>query len=187
MARRHFSQAEKINIADVGTGSGCIAVALAHELTNAEVLALDQSSAALEVARRNASRHGVDSRIQFLISNLLQKAENAENNSTFIPPLHMAVSNPPYVAETDHASVEREVREFEPHEAVFAGPSGREVYERLIPQAAQALIPGGCLALELGYDAEEWMRGQMIPPVWTEVQWRRDLAGITRVVTARRA
>jgi release factor glutamine methyltransferase len=97
----------------------------------------------------------------------------------------MIVSNPPYVAAGD-ANVMPEVRRYEPPAAVFAGESGMEVYARLIPQAVPALVPGGYLVLELGYDVEERVRALLPPDAWDTVEWRSDLAGIVRVVSARR-
>ena len=182
MARQHFPEVAECNIADVGTGSGCIAVALAKELPQAKIFALDRSSAALETARDNAKRLGVEQRIEFLLSDLLSPSSGEK-----LPPLQMVVSNPPYVAERDRQNVIPEVRNFEPGGAVFAGESGGEVYIRLIPQAAQALSPGGYLVLELGYDAQGRVEGLLSPGVWEEVRWWPDLAGIVRVVTARRS
>jgi len=106
-------------------------------------------------------------------------------SDTTLPPLQMVVSNPPYVGESDRANVQREVQEFEPHDAVFAGESGKEVYARLIPQAALAMRTGGYLVLELGYDSEGAVREILSRSEWEDVRWLPDLAGITRVVTAR--
>lgn len=168
-------------IADVGAGSGCIAVALATELPQARILALDQSPQALETARANAQRLGVETRITFLHSDLLELCSGEP-----LPALQMVVSNPPYVSERDRQNVMPEVRKFEPPAAVFAGQSGLEVYARLIPQAAQALRAGGYLVLELGYDVQEGVRNLLAPNVWDRIEWWSDLAGIPRVVTAHR-
>jgi release factor glutamine methyltransferase len=130
-----------LRIADVGTGSGCIALALAKELPQAEIHATDISTAALEVARANAARHQLESRIQFRQADLLAGFEN--NAFDFI------VSNPPYVGESEEDQVQLEVRKFEPRGAVFAGPTGLEVIERLIPKAHAALKPGGWLVMEI--------------------------------------
>jgi len=169
-----------LRIADVGTGSGCIAVALAKELPHAHLYALDQSAEALSTARANAARLGVAERITFLQSDLLT-VYSGELSS-----LQIVVSNPPYVAERDRAAVMREVREFEPAAAVFAGESGMEVYSRLIPQAYRVLCEEGHLVLELGYDAQEKVAELLSAGGWEEMQWRPDLAGLVRVVTARR-
>ena len=168
-----------IRIADVGTGSGCIAVALARELPQAKIFALDRSREALDVARQNAARHGVGSRIAFLESDLLCCAPAGA-----LPPVEMIVSNPPYVAEHDRPSIRREVRDFEPAEALFAGRAGNDIYLRLIPQAAERMRTGGYLVLELGHDSEPAVRRLLGPPEWDAVHTRSDLAGISRVITA---
>ena len=128
-------------IVDVGTGSGAIAVALAHALPRAQVTAVDLSPAALEVARRNAQRHGVSERVTFLQSDLLAAIDGADFDAV--------VSNPPYVAEGE--VLEPQVSNYEPHPAFYAGPTGLEIYERLIPQARKVLKPEGWLMLEIGY------------------------------------
>ena len=193
LAREHFPPDAELNIADVGTGSGCIAVALAKELPHARVYALDQSAQALDTARRNAARLGVEQRIVFTQSDLLELCSGES-----LPPLEIIVSNPPYVSERDRATLMREVRDFEPPEALFAGESGNDVYARLIPQAARALLPGGFLVLELGIDSQEHAAALLSSPEgekqwdkeqekqWENITWRRDLAGIVRVVSARR-
>ena len=166
-------------IADVGTGSGCIAVALAHELPEARIFALDRSREALDVARQNAARHGVDTRIAFLESDLLLCSP-----ADALPPVEMVVSNPPYLAEKDRFAIQREVREFEPSYAIFAGRAGDEIYLRLIPQAADRMRSGGYLVLELGFDSEKAVRDLLGPPDWDAVYTKSDLAGINRVITA---
>ena len=193
LAREHFPPDAELNIADVGTGSGCIAVALAKELPHARIYALDQSPQALDTARRNAARLGVEQRIVFTQSDLLELCSGES-----LPPLEIIVSNPPYVSERDRATLMREVRDFEPPEALFAGESGNDVYARLIPQAARALLPGGFLVLELGIDSQEHAAALLSSPEgkkqwdkeqekqWENITWRRDLAGIVRVVSARR-
>ena len=181
LARKHFSAEQRIRIADVGTGSGCIAVALAKELPRAGVYALDQSPEALGTARRNAQRLGVEARVTFILSDLLHPCEGEG-----LPELDMVVSNPPYVAEREKARIEREVRDFEPPAALFAGESGGDIYARLIPQAAKAMPSGGHLVLELGYDSERCVGSLLQPTEWDNLRWSNDLAGIVRVVTARR-
>jgi release factor glutamine methyltransferase len=170
------SPANPPRVADVGTGSGAIALALAKELPQAEIFATDISAAALEIARANAARHQLESRIQFREADLLAGFENSS--------LDFVVSNPPYVGESEEDQVQLEVRKFEPRHAVFAGPVGTEVIERLIPQARAALKPGGWLVLEIsGTIAEEVKR---LLQDWNEVVIRPDLQSIPRVVQARK-
>lgn len=163
-------------IADVGTGSGCIALALAKELPNAEIHATDISTAALKVAQANAARHQLENRIQFHQADLL---------ATLIPPFDLIVSNPPYVGESEEDQVQLEVRRFEPRSAVFGGPVGTEVLARLIPQAHEVLLPGGWLVLEIS--------GSIVDGVhellggWNEVRVTNDLQSIPRVVRAQRS
>ena len=166
----------RLRIADVGTGSGCIALALAKELSQAEIHASDISAAALEIARVNAARHQLESRIQFHQTDLLAGFEN----DTF----DFIVSNPPYVGESEEDQVQLEVRKFEPTNAVFAGPTGIEVIARLIPQAHTALRPGGWLVMEISGTIAEEVRPLLQD--WNDVRIRPDLQSIPRVVEARK-
>jgi release factor glutamine methyltransferase len=171
-----------LRIADVGTGSGCLAVALAHELPHAEILATDISAAALDVARRNAARHGVSSRANFFEGDLLKPISASPRSFDLI------VSNPPYVAQDSAATLTREVREHEPHIALFGGPSGIEIYERLIQDAGELLRSGGVLVLELGYNSAQPVRAILVEQRnWVNVSVTDDLAGIPRVLSAERA
>jgi release factor glutamine methyltransferase len=163
-------------IVDVGTGSGCIALALAKELPHAEIHAVDISPDALEVARANAARHDLNSRIHFHGGDLLTAFPKAEH-------FDFIVSNPPYVGESDEDQVQMEVRKFEPRAAVFAGPSGLEVIGRLIPQAQPALKPGGWLVMEIGQGQDKTLR-QLLQG-WNDIRFVKDLQGIQRVVAAR--
>jgi release factor glutamine methyltransferase len=163
-------------IVDVGTGSGAIALALAKELPTAEIHATDISAAALEVARANAARHELTSRIKFHKTDLLSGFPPASFDNV--------VSNPPYVGDSEEESVQLEVRKFEPRHAVFAGPTGVEVIERLIPQAREALRPGGWLVFEISGTIAERVR--CLLSAWDEVEIRNDLQGIARVAIARK-
>jgi len=163
-------------IVDVGTGSGAIAIALTKELPTAEMHATDISPEALEVARANAARHNLDSRIEFRQSDLLEG---------FSPrSLDFVVSNPPYVGESEEESVQLEVRKFEPRNAVFSGPTGLEIIERLIPEAQTALKPGGWLVFEISGTIADRVRPLLSS--WSEVEIRNDLQGIARVAMARK-
>jgi release factor glutamine methyltransferase len=172
--------ASPLRIADVGTGSGCVALALAKELPQAEIHATDISAAALEVARTNAVRHQLESRIHFREADLLSGFEPGFEDNSF----DFIVSNPPYVGESEEDQVQLEVRKFEPRNAVFAGPTGVEVIARLIPQAHAALRPGGWLVMEIsGTIAEEVRR---LLRDWNDVLVRPDLQSIPRVAQARK-
>jgi release factor glutamine methyltransferase len=164
-------------IVDVGTGSACIALALAKELPQAEIHATDNSPAALEIACANAARHQLKNRIHFHQTDLLQGLDPA----TF----DFVVSNPPYVGESEEDLVQLEVRKFEPRTAVFAGPTGLEVIERLIPQARAALKPAGHLVMEISGTIADSV--QRLLSGWQQVQITNDLQGIARVASAQRS
>ena len=190
---------ETLRVADVGTGSGCLAVALAWELPHAEIFATDISAPALEVARRNAERHGVTDRIHFLQCDLLTGLEQIDSSSEgarHAAPASRAagssfdliVSNPPYIPRSEAAHLQREVRDHEPHSALFGGPTGVEIYQRLIDQAHGLLRDRGILVLELGHDSAEHVRGIFdAQAAWTKVAITMDLAGIPRVLAAERS
>jgi len=175
-----------LRIADVGTGSGCLAVALAHELPHAEIIASDISAAALEVAHHNATRHHVSDRIRFVETNLLEGVlDESRVTSHESRPFDLVVSNPPYIAREDAASLPVEVREHEPHSALFAGPTGVEVYEQLIKQAGALLRPRGIIVLELGYNSADAVRKMFqAEGHWANISVTNDLAGIPRVIAA---
>ena len=164
-----------VRIVDVGTGSGCIALALAKELPNAEIHATDISAAALEIARANAARHQLEQRIEFHHTDLLADLQ---------PGFDFVVSNPPYVGESEEDQVQLEVRRFEPREAVFAGPIGVEVIARLLPQAQAALRRGGWLVMEISGTIADRVRGLLDD--WEETAVTADLQGIPRVARARK-
>jgi release factor glutamine methyltransferase len=168
-----------IVIMDVGTGSGCLAVALATEFPAAMLIASDVSLPALAVARRNATRHGVQHRIAFLHSGDLAPENDVD----------LIVSNPPYIALRDAALLAVEVRDYEPHVALFGGPDGLDVYRVLLRAARQAIAVGddGRLILEVGYgqaaDVTDLARAQR----WDRERVYRDMQGIDRVLTFRAA
>jgi release factor glutamine methyltransferase len=164
------------HIVDVGTGSGAIALALAREFPNAELHATDISAVALEVAQANAARHELDARIKFHQTDLLAGLPQGE--------FDFVVSNPPYVGESEEDTVQLEVRKFEPKCAVFAGKTGLEVIERLIPQAHDALRPGGWLVFEISGTIADGV--QRLLSDWADVGITNDLQGIARVARARK-
>jgi release factor glutamine methyltransferase len=174
---RASSPGPRPRIVDVGTGSGCIAVALAREFSHSEIHATDNSSAALEVARANAARHQLENHIQFHESDLLQGLEPGA--------FDFVVSNPPYVGESEADEVQLEVRKFEPRNAVFAGPTGVEVIERLIPQAHATLKPGGWLVIEISGTIADRVKPMLAG--WEQVHITNDLQGIPRVAAAKKS
>jgi release factor glutamine methyltransferase len=174
---RAKAPAPHIRIVDVGTGSGCIALALAKELPQAEIRAIDISPAALEIARANAARLQLESRVQFHEGDLLAGIEKKS--------FDFVVSNPPYVGDSEEDSVQLEVRKFEPRGAVFAGPTGLEVIERLISQSQEVLKPAGWLIMEISGTISARIREMLAG--WNDVQITNDLQGIARVAAAQRS
>jgi len=165
-------------IADVGTGSGCIAVALARWLPSGEVVAIDASDDALAVARGNAERHEVSGRVRLLKGDLLAGVAG---------PFDAVVSNPPYVPAGDIGSLQPEVRDYEPLQALAGGDDGLDVIRRLVPEAAAVLRSGGWLLFEFGFGQADRVRAIITAePTMELVDVRPDLAGIPRVAIARR-
>jgi release factor glutamine methyltransferase len=175
-------------IADVGTGTGCIAIALAQEFPAAQVSATDISAAALEVARRNAARHNVSPRIEFVECNLLDGVlHGARITGHGSRSFDLIVSNPPYIGLWEAPTLPREVRDHEPALALFGGETGTELYAPLIAQAAILLKHGGILVLELGHNSAEHVSRLLGAPEWTSISTTNDLAGIPRVASAIRS
>ena len=179
-------------LVDVGTGSGCIALALAHELPDAEVYAVDLSAEALEIARANAARLQLDKRVRFLQVNILDVIPTEDfspSGGTCFSEFRdfdFVVSNPPYVAFSEADKVQKSVQEFEPTMAVFAGLHGTDVIVPLIEQAHRALKPGGWLALEIGYSMRDEVVNLLSPTMWDDIRVVPDLQGIPRVVAAKK-
>ena len=192
----------RIHMVDVGTGSGCIALALASELPSAEIHACDISEESLEMARINAARLALGSRVLFRRSDLLEiylqsapakgtGSEGVGTTGSATDPkfpesaqFDFVVSNPPYVGESEADKVQKQVREFEPKVAVFSGQKGLDIYRRLIPHAHAALKPGGWFVTEIGFSTEQPVKELLRD--WTEVQTTTDLQGIPRVVAAKK-
>ena len=206
--RRQTLTGEGLRIADIGTGSGCIAIALAKELPQSAIFATDISSAALAVARRNAARHSVADRIRFLECNLLDGLAASTVGARYIVPLRpeganfelhesritehgsrsfdLIVSNPPYIGRRGTETLPREVRDHEPEIALYGGEEGHELYADLIAQSAAHLKPSGILILELGHNSLPAVQPLLDSPVWTNIGATNDLAGIPRVLAAER-
>ena len=172
------SSAGALAIADVCTGSGCLAVALARERSAARVIATDISGAALDVARRNAERHGVADRIRFVRGDLVDPVAD---------PVDLIVCNPPYVASRDRTGLQPEVRDYEPEIALFGGSDGLQIITRLVDRAPARLRAGGYLIFEFGFgqdDAIETLIGNA--PGLRMMGLRRDLRGIARTAVVER-
>jgi release factor glutamine methyltransferase len=162
-------------ICDVGTGSGCITIALLNSLPKARAVAVDISSAALEVARRNAAKHSVAERVEFVVSDCFAGIADR-------PPFDLIVSNPPYVETTDMNSLQREVRDFEPATALFAGADGLSVIRRLLLEAGNFLGPAGYFLFEIGFNQAAAVTALIDPKIWRLVHIYPDLQGIPRTV-----
>jgi release factor glutamine methyltransferase len=194
-----------LQIVDVGTGSGCIAIALAKELASARIIGTDISAPALAVARRNAARHAVSDRIRFAECDLLADATTSGAATSVVRPhaaplqgkvstvdaahwrqFDLIVSNPPYIGRRESETLTREVRDHEPEVALYGGEEGYELYADLIAQAWRSLKPGGLLVLELGHNSLSAVQPLLDLPSWTNVGVTNDLAGISRVIAAER-
>ncbi len=160
-------------VIDVGTGSGCIAVTLARELETARMIATDISAAALQVARRNADKHGVQARIEFIESDLLRGVTSKAD---------VIVSNPPYIAADELPGLQREVRDWEPHTALTDFADGLQFYRRLLAEAPTHLQPNGHLIFEMGYQQVDKIKTFVDRTVWSEPKALRDLQGIERTL-----
>jgi release factor glutamine methyltransferase len=168
---------EQPRMVEVGTGSGAIAVALAHELPRAQIHATEISVPALAVARANAARNGVADRIRFLLGDLLASVAGER--------FEVVISNPPYVPESDRDSLSVEVRDYEPVQALFAGGDGLAVHRRLIPAAFNALVSGGFVVLEIGYGQQAAVDSLLASTGFSEIEFTEDLQKIPRVAFAR--
>jgi release factor glutamine methyltransferase len=200
LAREHQQQpAAKLKIVDVGTGSGCVALALANELPFAEIYATDISADALEVAKANAARLQLDGRVSFFHRDVLEPISKrtykgpstrtevvAQDDEPSFRDLDFVVSNPPYVAFREADKVQRSVKEFEPQAAVFAGENGLDVITRLISEGHTALRDGGWLAMEIGYSMRDQVLTLLNASLWKDVRVVPDLQGIPRVIAAKR-
>ena len=201
----HEQFMSELKIVDVGTGSGCVACAMANELPFAQVYATDISPEALEIAKANAARLQLDGRVTFLQRDVLkpasssavilsevstpQEGERSRRTSTPTNALHdldFVVSNPPYVAYSEADKVQRSVKEFEPKDAVFAGEHGLDVINRLVEQGHVALKKQGWLAIEIGYSMRDQVLALLDPGLWQDIRVVPDLQGIPRVIAARR-
>jgi release factor glutamine methyltransferase len=164
---------------DVGTGTGCITIALLHERPGLSAVAVDASAAAIRLATRNAERHTVEERISFLVS-------DAWSALAVEPVFDLIVSNPPYIPNSEWETLQREVRDHEPRLALTSGDDGLTMIRRLVPDSAAFLHRGGYLIFEIGYNQSDAVKGLIDQGVWELVAIRRDLQNIPRIVVLRK-
>lgn len=178
-AKELGSRKPALSIADVGTGSGIVAICAAKNLPQCHVTAIDVSSKALDVARANAETHGVVDRVELVESDLFSQVEDRR--------FDLIASNPPYVSELEMRELRPEVAGFEPHLALCGGPTGTEIIKRLVPAAAERLVLGGCLLLEVSPMIEQQTHEIIKTHGGFEAsRTLKDLAGLARVVIAQR-
>lgn len=171
-------------IVDVGTGSGCIAIALARDIPQARIYAVDQSRAALLVAARNARAHGVSVRIQFLEGDLLSMFPLDQKREAF----DFVVSNPPYVPHQEREGLQREVRDFEPAIALYLPQEDPlDIYRRLVEESWPRLRCGGYLVAEIGAGQKDGVGALFSEDQWSQVSFVKDLQSIPRVLVAQKA
>lgn len=162
-------------VCDVGTGSGCIAVALLDSNQRASAIALDVSEAAIQVARRNALRHSVKDRVAFVVADCFRAMRAGER-------FDLVISNPPYVAGVALDGLQREVRDHEPRVALTPGPDGLSIIRRLLSESAEFLKPGGYLLVEIGFDQGDAVSRLINQSTWKLLEIQPDLQGIPRVL-----
>lgn len=178
--RAHSDQTtNELLIVDAGTGSGCIAITLALNINNARVIATDISSAALNIARENAERLGAKDKVEFLEGDLLMPlaGRSLENTMDFL------VSNPPYIAIEDAPTLQREVKDWEPHTALFAEDDGLRFYSRLLIEGLPYVRQNGFLICEIGYTQLDAIQQMIDPKLWRLEEVTNDLQGIPRTLT----
>jgi release factor glutamine methyltransferase len=166
-------------VIDVGTGSGCLAVAIAREIETASVTAIDISADAIEVARRNAKRHAVEDRVHFLQGDLLSPVESSVR-------VDFIVSNPPYVAMSEMDELQREVRDWEPRIALTDSGDGLSFFRRLLAEAPRYLMDGGYLLCEMGHSQSDQVREMVDKSVWDDDHVVADIQGIPRCLVLKR-
>ncbi len=172
---------KEVRVLDLCTGSGCIAVSIAKELTESRVYAVDISEGAIAVARENAGRHGVEERITFLIGDLFSAIDALNLKGK----IDIIVSNPPYVSKKEMEELQPEIKDYEPASALFGGEDGLDFYRRIIRESPVYLSPGGYIVMEMGYsqsgsikDLFEKEKG------FTGIEVKKDMAGIERTIKA---
>jgi release factor glutamine methyltransferase len=180
---RHQAGMEAPRVLDLCTGSGCIAGAIAHRLKGATVVATDISRGAVDLARRNMQRLALNGRVTVELGDLF----NALANIVDASPFHLILANPPYISTDEMGSLDRNVRDYEPAQALHGGADGLDLHRRIIAGAPERLLPGGRIYLEIGWRQGESARGLFCEhPAFDDVKVLKDAAGHDRVITARR-
>lgn len=180
---RRLPRGSRPTIVDVGTGSGCLAVTLSRAIPDATIYASDLSPQALQTAKRNARRHGVETVIRWLEGDLLAALAGVCCNGA----VTAIVVNPPYIRESEWTGLQPEVRDYEPRMALVAGAKGTELHERLLDEAASYLVAGGLLAMEIGQDqSAEILASIETMPAYERAQIVPDEVGIDRIVIVER-
>lgn len=168
-------------VLDLCAGSGCIAVSIAKELPYSSVYAVDISAGAIEIARENAKRHGVEDRIIFLVGDLFEPVEPLDLEGK----IALIVSNPPYVSKKEMEGLQPEIKEYEPLHALYGGEDGLDFYKRIIHESPFYLSPGGLIIMEIGYGQADSVKGLLEKGgVFTHIEVKKDLAGLDRVIKA---
>ena len=182
-----YSPQQPIHILDLGTGSGCITIALATQLPQAQFWAGDVSCDALAVARENAQRHGVDDRITFIQTDMADITDMHDSLESMRSNFDLIVTNPPYITQPELTTLQPEVRDWEPHLALDGGQDGLDFYRCLLQNCPMLLRLGGWLIMEIGHDQSETIRRLAeAQPTLTSCSVKRDYAGLPRVVSAQR-
>ncbi|MBK7391831.1 MAG: peptide chain release factor N(5)-glutamine methyltransferase [Chloracidobacterium sp.] len=173
---KELNRLSELAFCEIGVGSGCISVSILHNVPNATAIGIDISEKALAVAGRNAANHGVADRLSLQIGNVFAGVTNK---------FDMIVSNPPYIPDADLTDMQKEVRDFEPHNALFAGADGLDIIRRIIDEAPEHLNKGGLLLIEIGFGQAEILRGHIDQTIWSKHEFIPDLQGIDRVLKVR--
>ena len=173
---RKLNELKKFAFCEIGVGSGCISVSILHNIPSATAVAIDISQKALAVAKRNTERHGVADRLSLRIGDVFGGVTDK---------FDMIVSNPPYIPDADLTDMQKEVRDFEPHNALFAGSDGLDVVRRIIGEAPEHLNPGGLLLIEIGFGQSEILGDLVDPTIWSDLEFIPDLQGIGRILKVR--
>lgn len=167
------NELKKVAFCEIGVGSGCISISILHNVPNAAAIAIDISKKAISVAQRNSENHGVADRLTFIEGDLFAGIDHK---------FGLIVSNPPYIPNVDLTEMQKEVRDFEPHTALFAGTDGLDIVRRIIDKAPKHLDSGGLLLIEIGFGQSKILRDLVDQTIWGKPEFIPDLQGIERIL-----